>query len=105
MPHVMPKLLEETQDIGDTDMRVLMAPSPEQIREVVEFTSQLRETDEPFDVITSGITAGLDEQTTEATLQAYRDAGTTWWLEWLDCGKPGTLEQVLEQVQAGPPVG
>jgi len=105
MPHVMPDFLEETQDIGDTDMRVLMAPSPEQIREVVEFTAQLRDTDEPFDVIASGITKGLDKPGAKEKLQAYRDAGTTWWLEWLDCGKPGTLEQVLEQVQAGPPDG
>ncbi len=105
MPHVMPEFLEESQDIGDTDMRVLMAPSPEQIREVVKFTSQLRDTDEPFDVIASGITMGLDEPSAKEKLQAYRDAGTTWWLEWLDCGKPGTLEQVLAQVQAGPPDG
>jgi alkanesulfonate monooxygenase SsuD/methylene tetrahydromethanopterin reductase-like flavin-dependent oxidoreductase (luciferase family) len=103
MPHVMPANLDETQDISDIDMRVLMSPSSEQIREVVEFTSELRETDDPFDVLASGMTHGLDNDATREKLQAYQDAGATWWIEWLDCAKPGTLEQVRTQIQAGPP--
>lgn len=103
MPHVMPMNLDESQDISGLDMRVIMSPSPEQIREVVEFTSPLRDTDEPFDVVVSGITYGLDKGAGSSRLQAYRDAGTTWWLEWLDCGKPGTLAQVRKQILAGPP--
>lgn len=103
MPHVMPANLEETEDISGLDMRVLFAPSPEQIREVVTFTSNLRETDDPFDVVVSGITYGLDKDAVSAKLQAYESAGTTWWCEWLDCARPGTLEQVREQIKAGPP--
>ena len=103
MPHVMPVNLEETQDISDTDLRVIMSPSSEQIREVVEFTSALRSTDEPFDVIACGITSELDKDEARNKLRSYRDAGANWWFEWLDCSRPGTLKQVREQVQAGPP--
>ena len=103
MPHVMPAMLEETQDATDIDMRPLMAPTPDQIREVVEYTSSLRDTDEPFDVIACGMTQGQDAETASATLRAYQDAGATWWMEWLDCGRPGTLKQMRELIEAGPP--
>jgi alkanesulfonate monooxygenase SsuD/methylene tetrahydromethanopterin reductase-like flavin-dependent oxidoreductase (luciferase family) len=102
MPQVMPDL-DESQDISGLDMRVIMEPSPEQIREVLEFTSALRDNDDPFDMVVSGISYGLDKDAARSKLQSYQDAGTTWWLEWLDCGKPGTLEQVREQILAGPP--
>jgi alkanesulfonate monooxygenase SsuD/methylene tetrahydromethanopterin reductase-like flavin-dependent oxidoreductase (luciferase family) len=103
MPHVMPANLDETQDISDVDMRVLMSPSPDQIRGVIEFTSELRDTDDPFDVVASGITHGMPIEDISSKLQSYQDAGATWWLEWLNCGQPGTLEQVREQIRAGPP--
>ena len=103
MPHVMPVNLEETQDASGADLRVLMSPSPEQIREVVEFTADLRDTDEPFDVLASGITYGLDKAAARGKLQSYQDAGATWWFEWLDCGRPGTLQQTREHIEAGPP--
>lgn len=103
MPHVMPANLDETQDITGLDMRVLMSPSPEHIRETVEFVSGMRETDEPFDVLSSGITQGLSPVDAADKLRAHKEAGATWWCEWLDCGKPGTLEQVRAHIQAGPP--
>ena len=103
MPHVMPANLDETQDISDLDMRPLFSPSPEQIREVIEFTSALRDTDDPFEVVVSGVSYGLDRDAVRSKLQSYQEAGTTWWLEWPECGKPGTLAQVREQIQAGPP--
>lgn len=103
MPHVMPANLEETQDISDVDMRLLMSPSPEQIREVVEFTSSLRETDDPFDVVACGVTDGLGPDATRRKLDAFEEAGATWWLEWLDCGRPETFKKVREQVESGPP--
>jgi len=103
MPHVMPANLEENQDISGVDMRVLMSPSPEQIREVVEFTSSLRETDEPFDVVACGITEGLTPDEVRKKMDAFEEAGATWWLEWLDCGRPETFKQVREQVGSGPP--
>ena len=103
MPHVMPAILEESQDTSNVDMRPLMAPSPEQIREVVAFTRELRDNDDPFDVIACGITHGMAADEASRTLQSYQEAGATWWFEWLDCGRPGTLKEVREHVQAGPP--
>jgi alkanesulfonate monooxygenase SsuD/methylene tetrahydromethanopterin reductase-like flavin-dependent oxidoreductase (luciferase family) len=103
MPHVMPAVLKEGQDITGLDMRVLMAPTPDHIRETIEFTSGLRETDDPFDVLASGITYGLSREEAGDKLRSYKEAGATWWCEWLDCGKPGTLEQVREHIKAGPP--
>ena len=86
MPHVMPAMLEESQDTTGVDMRVLMQPTPEQIGEVVEFSAALRETEDPFDVVVSGITAGLDKESASKVLSEYESVGGTWWLEWLDCG-------------------
>lgn len=103
MPHVMPMNLDETQDITGQDLRLIMSPSPQQIRDVLDFTSDLHDTGDPFDVIVSGISYGLDREAAHTKLQSYSEAGTTWWLEWLDCGKPGTLEEVREQIEAGPP--
>ena len=71
--------------------------------EVIEFTSALRDTDDPFEVVVSGVSYGLDKDAVRSKLQSYQEAGTTWWLEWPECGKPGTLAQVREQIQAGPP--
>ena len=95
--------LDETQDISGLDMRILMTPSPEHIQEVIAFTSELRDTNAPFDVVVSAVSYGLDQQAISNKLQAYMDVGTTWWLEWLDCGRPGTLQQTRAQILAGPP--
>ena len=103
MPHVMPAMLEESQDTTGVDMRVLMQPTPEQIREVVEFSAALRESEDPFDVVVSGITAGLDKESASKILSEYKSVGGTWWLEWLDCGKPDSLEEIKSLIQAGPP--
>jgi hypothetical protein len=103
MPQVMPVMVNESQDISSLDMRVIMEPSAEQIREVLEFTSPLRNTDDPFDVVVSAISYGLDKEAARKKLQSFKDAGTTWWLEWLECGKPDSLAEVREQIMAGPP--
>ncbi len=103
MPHVMPAMLEESQDTTGVDMRVLMQPTPDQIREVVEFTSDLRGSDGVFDIVVSGITEGMDSAAASKTLSDYENAGGTWWLEWLDCGRPGALAQIQQLIQAGPP--
>ena len=103
MPHVMPPNLDETQDTSGLDLRIAFSPSPEQIREVTEFAAGLRDSDEPFDVVASGVTYGLEEDEVAGRLRAYEEAGATWWCEWLDCGRPDTLEEVQAQIQAGPP--
>ena len=103
VPQVMPMELEESQDATGQDMRVIMEPSPEQIAEVVEFTSDLRESDDPFDVVVTGVTWGLEPEARTKKLQAFHEAGTTWWLEWANCGAPNTFEQVQEQIRLGPP--
>jgi hypothetical protein len=103
MPHVMPPMLDETQDISGIDMRELMQPSPEQLRDCAEYTASLREPGDPFDVVASGMTYGLDPQAASDKLNSYREAGATWWLEWLDCGRPGTLPDTRAFIEAGPP--
>ena len=77
VPQVMPMELEASQDAPGQDMRVIMEPSPEQIAEVIDFTSDLREFDEPFDVVVTGVTWGLESEAKSNKLQAFRDAGTT----------------------------
>lgn len=103
VPQVMPMALEESQDATDQDMRVIMEPTPEHIAEVVKFTDDLRDSDKPFDIVVSGISWGLDPDAASEKLRSYECVGTTWWLEWLDCGVPGTYDRTVEQISAGPP--
>jgi hypothetical protein len=55
-----------------------------------------------FDVIGSGATPLSDPVKSQEIVSAFRDAGATWWLEWLD-EQSGTFAQMREHVRKGPP--
>lgn len=77
--------------------------------DVRELMTALREAglaeDRPYDVAVSGQASPAWEKANPESvdLGALADAGTTWWMESLRYVHP--LEQCLEVVDAGPPVG
>lgn len=102
MPHNLPADLEQTQDASELDWVKEMSPSPSSIREVAEFVSGLREEkNAPFDVIASGSTSGMESESVSKLLEAYRQAGATWWLEWIDENWP--VAKLRHFIMNGPP--
>lgn len=56
-------------------------PSPEQLREIVAFVREQRQTDAPFDVVVAGATPGDDGRQAAGIAEEYAAAGATWWQE------------------------
>ncbi len=80
------------------DGTVEMSRSPEQIAALVGEINRHRTSGVPFDVALDGYSEPGDP-----TLpRAYEKSGATWWLESVH-GRRGTLDEVLERVEAGPP--
>jgi alkanesulfonate monooxygenase SsuD/methylene tetrahydromethanopterin reductase-like flavin-dependent oxidoreductase (luciferase family) len=81
--------------------------SPSELRDVIAFISaekerQLVEDERPYDVVAAGYTA-LDKPDTWRTIvEAYVNAGATWWMERFH-GDRGSLDHTRERLRAGPP--
>jgi probable F420-dependent oxidoreductase len=83
--------------------------TPDEIREIVAYIAEHRESDAPFDVAHSGATWG-DAAHRRSQVEPYAEAGVTWWLEninpwrfeWDEEG-PWPLETMRQQVLKGPP--
>lgn len=73
---------------------------PADICEIKAYVDAHRTLTTPFDIVTSGKTAGLDRSQLQDTLMPWVDAGTTWWIEgfWSE-----SEEQVIERIRSGPP--
>jgi alkanesulfonate monooxygenase SsuD/methylene tetrahydromethanopterin reductase-like flavin-dependent oxidoreductase (luciferase family) len=76
--------------------------SPQELAEAVKYVRQHRIGDGPFDVVASGATDAKEKTKTQEIISAFREAGATWWLEWLD-EQCGTFSQMRERVREGPP--
>jgi hypothetical protein len=68
----------------------------------VKYVRQNRSSDGAFDVVASGATYTNEKAKIQETIGAFREAGATWWLEWLD-EQRGTFAQMGERVRQGPP--
>jgi hypothetical protein len=55
-----------------------------------------------LEVVASGATPTGDRARAKEIASSYRDAGATWWLEWLD-DQRGSFSEMLERVESGPP--
>jgi hypothetical protein len=71
--------------------------TPEQLREIVDYTLSHRSADGPFDVAMEG--ASLAEEQVDA---GYAEAGLTWWVEKVGWFR-GPLEPMRSRIAAGPP--
>lgn len=75
---------------------------PNDIREILTYIRQFRTNDEPFDVLISGNTGGLDRQKDIDQILPYAEAGATWWQEGF-MGDDQELEALRTRIRRGPP--
>jgi hypothetical protein len=75
---------------------------PHELAEAAKYVNQHRTNSGPFEVIGSGATPVGNAAKDRDIVSACRDAGATWWLEWLD-EQRGTFAQMREHVRNGPP--
>ena len=76
--------------------------SPDQLAEIVTYTLAHRSGTDPFDVAIEGQTPGRDPQADLERVDAYREAGLTWWIENLGWFR-GPLGEMRSRIEAGPP--
>jgi len=74
--------------------------TPGEIREIVAFVNSSREGDSPFDVAMNGETPS-DPHRGAAIVLPYREAGTTWWVEY--AASRSSYEAYRERIRQGPP--
>jgi len=84
---------------GIRDDRFLKPEIFLQIRKSIE---EKRENKQPFDLIASGYTSGLEKPGENSYVKKYEDAGATWWIEALD---PWCITsfQARQRIRQGPP--
>ncbi|HKV54507.1 MAG TPA: LLM class flavin-dependent oxidoreductase, partial [Candidatus Binataceae bacterium] len=75
---------------------------PKELGEAVSYVRQHRTDAGPFDVIASGATPPGETAKGRELVNSFREAGATWWLEWLDETR-GTFAHMREHIRKGPP--
>lgn len=80
----------------------LMSGKPEEVRQRKELIASRRDT--PFDIIVEGETPAHDSTQAASLVQAYADAGATWWMESM-WDIPGVQRDydMLTRIKMGPP--
>ena len=76
--------------------------APDDVREIVRFVAAERGSGAAFDVAVTGATPGDDPAEARSHVASFRDAGATWWLEWVGWRR-GSLEEMRLRVRQGPP--
>jgi alkanesulfonate monooxygenase SsuD/methylene tetrahydromethanopterin reductase-like flavin-dependent oxidoreductase (luciferase family) len=99
-PHKRPLHRAAAWD-GVVPFAVDRALTPDEIRNIVSYIKERRISPEPFDVAFGF--PDLDKNLTAEHLQAYAQAGVTWWLECSSWNH--SLAEVRERIRRGPPNG
>ena len=77
-------------------------PAPEQLREIIAYVGEHRESSAPFDAVLGGH-SDLDPARAGEQIGPYRDAGLTWWLEKIEPDHRNSVPETRERIEAGPP--
>jgi alkanesulfonate monooxygenase SsuD/methylene tetrahydromethanopterin reductase-like flavin-dependent oxidoreductase (luciferase family) len=85
--------------VNDQDGQVTAA----QVRDVIAYIMQFRESSAPFDVVAEGRSSGTDHEEDRERVAALEAAGATWWME--SRSMPMTLEDLRTRLKQGPPHG
>jgi alkanesulfonate monooxygenase SsuD/methylene tetrahydromethanopterin reductase-like flavin-dependent oxidoreductase (luciferase family) len=82
---------------GDDDRDI----TPDEIREMLSYMRQYRESDAPFDVIVGGDLMSTDRNKNLERVAQMANVGATWWMagNWA----PLELDTVRARLEAGPP--
>jgi alkanesulfonate monooxygenase SsuD/methylene tetrahydromethanopterin reductase-like flavin-dependent oxidoreductase (luciferase family) len=72
------------------------------IRAIKSFIEEHRSYPAPFDLAAGGHSPGDDPARARAHVEAYSEAGATWWIEFV-LPDPGEAEQALTRIKQGPP--
>ena len=75
--------------------------TPDDLRAMAAFVRERRGSLDGFDVVMEGATPGDDRPAAIETVEGWRDAGATWWIEenWDDWSP----DLVRRRIAAGPP--
>ena len=63
------------------DLPLTAMLTPEEMREAIQYVASQPGYTPPFEVIHSGVTAGIDAAHDREVVAAYRQVGVTWWVE------------------------
>lgn len=82
--------------------------TPEQMGEIVEYVVSQPGYASPFEIVHSGITAGLDATYDRAIVAEYQQVGVTWWVEKILPELWGSwanwpLAEMRARIRQGPP--
>src|SRR5262249_41363086 len=77
-------------------------PSPEDVTEIRAYVDEHRPSGRPYDAAGSGYTGGDAAESSAPTLEQYKAAGLTWWLERIDLTRLYDLDEARERILAGP---
>lgn len=72
------------------------------IRAIKRFIVEHRQETTPFDIITEGTTPRKNGKKTAQQVQAFAEAGATWWMETMWTASP-EKNKVLTRIKQGPP--
>jgi alkanesulfonate monooxygenase SsuD/methylene tetrahydromethanopterin reductase-like flavin-dependent oxidoreductase (luciferase family) len=75
---------------------------PADIRAIKAFIEAHRSSTAPFDLAAGGHSHADDPAKARAHVEPHREAGATWWIEFVLPG-PGEEEQALTRIKQGPP--
>lgn len=75
---------------------------PAEIANMMAYINIHRAHEHPFDVVAGAETTGDNSITDQQIVQAYADAGVTWWMESISHWR-GPLDQMQERLRRGPP--
>jgi luciferase-like monooxygenase len=74
--------------------------TPDEVRELKQFVDKNRASSGSFDIVVGGTTPGGNRKRAVATVQAFEDAGATWWLESF---MTASWDKMRKRIKQGPP--
>jgi alkanesulfonate monooxygenase SsuD/methylene tetrahydromethanopterin reductase-like flavin-dependent oxidoreductase (luciferase family) len=88
-------IVETMKDAGEPE-----PTTPDDVREIKAYVEAHRTLSTPFDIVINGSTAELDAAERREVLQAWQEAGTTWWIEGM---WEASEDDVTAHLRQGPP--
>jgi alkanesulfonate monooxygenase SsuD/methylene tetrahydromethanopterin reductase-like flavin-dependent oxidoreductase (luciferase family) len=101
-PHKPPLRRAARWDGVFSELNLGGLPSPDQLRQILEYVHAHRQSSAPFDAVLNGYSAS-DPANGAEVVEPYREVGLTWWLERIDPDRAYSIDETHERIEAGPP--